>query len=320
MKEEFSEGKGEKPKGITIPIDQFLPDLGSKTPPGEEPKEPPFDPESEFIAEEEEISKSSPSHSGSSNVEYFFNIFIYENIRECLDLLFKKFSTSSHLGSIRGISQRVFLENGNATNLEQLVKNFLSKYNPEDLNRNAFLKKWLQAFDLGDRLTIETIGDGFGYQIFLWKGDRKQLLADNGFGHSQFLPILLQVFLLSKYSESQVLMIEEPETNLHPQLQAKLADFFVDASREFKLQFILETHSEYMIRKLQVLTAQGDLTPDDTAIYYIFPPNEVPKGRQQVQRLRIESDGGLDGEFGPGFFDEALTWKLELMKLKNRNN
>ncbi len=119
---------------------------------------------------------------------------------------------------------------------------------------------------------------------------------------------------------NNILLIEEPEANLHPKFQSLLADMFVDANKQFEIQFILETHSEYLIRKLQYLTAKKDIKPDDTVIYYLHDPNNIPEGEKQVKKINIKEDGNLTDDFGEGFYDEAINLKLELLKLKNANN
>ena len=119
----------------------------------------------------------------------------------------------------------------------------------------------------------------------------------------------------SKYIK--VFFIEEPETNLHPDLQAKLADIIVEAQASMT-QFIIETHSEYFIRKLQYLVATKKLEEDRILINY-FNPASLRDKEGIVKEIRIQKDGSLSQDFGPGFFDEALNWKFELMKLKNLN-
>lgn len=280
------------------------------------------------------------------NWNYFFGIFIKENIFDSMNLLKKKYSNQNgrNLGAIRSTQGRIIFASLGKDDLGEVIFN-LQKFPIEKWEIvKDFLNYWLTEFKLSNEVSIEPIADGTAYQIKLKRGNLLENLADQGYGYSQLLPIILNIVVVASkymkqnfyygfmepgdnekdfgYTEVQptVLLIEEPETNLHPKLQALLADFFVDASKKFNMQFILETHSEYLIRKLQVLTAKDEITPDDTAIYYFFPPDEVPKDRKQVERLHIGKDGGLDKEFGPGFFDEALNWKLELMKLKNRNN
>ena len=106
-----------------------------------------------------------------------------------------------------------------------------------------------------------------------------------------------------------IIVIEEPESNLHPNFQSKLADMLVEASRKFNIQFIIETHSEYLIRKLQFLTATGEIKPEMTQIYYFHHPERIPEGEgeAQIRKINIEKNGALSKNFGPGFFDEAST-------------
>ena len=57
---------------------------------------------------------------------------------------------------------------------------------------------------------------------------------------------------------------------MHHALQSKLAYFFVEVNQKYNIQIIVETHSEYLIRKLQFLTGKGDLTTGATHIYYFY--------------------------------------------------
>jgi len=83
------------------------------------------------------------------------------------------------------------------------------------------------------------------------------------------------------------------------------------------MQFIVETHSEYLIRKLQYLVVKGEEKPENIVIYYFDDPDEEKRqGRPQVKKITIQDDGNLSDDFGPGFFDEVARWELELLKLK----
>jgi predicted ATPase len=99
-------------------------------------------------------------------------------------------------------------------------------------------------------------------------------------------------------------LIEEPEGNLHPAYQSKLANMFMEASAKFNVQFMIETHSEYLIRNFQFLTATRELNTADTKIFYFFQPGTVEYLHSNFSTIQIENDGRFNNEFGAGFFDE----------------
>ena len=88
---------------------------------------------------------------------------------------------------------------------------------------------------------------------------------------------------------------------------------FMDAYKNYNIHFIIETHSEYLIRKLQTLIAKPEceLNNDDVAIHYISK-----EASQRVKRIGIQDDGRLETPFGAGFFDEADNLAMELLTIK----
>ena len=108
---------------------------------------------------------------------------------------------------------------------------------------------------------------------------------------------------------------------MHPSFQSKLAEIFAEAITLFGINILVETHSEYLIRKLQYLIASNDnkLTKEDVSIYYLNDPKQVPAGENQVYKLDIREDGFMNNDFGEGFFDEASSLSLGLLSLKNFN-
>ncbi len=198
----------------------------------------------------------------------------------------------------------------------------------ENLNKlKVFWKKHLQAFEIAEDIEIKIDHESMYYKIFLLVNQEWVNLKDMGFGVSQMIPILLSLsqeqnqwaWLNPEHEHHHlpiVMLIEEPESNLHPALQSKLADFFTEAAELFNIQFIIETHSEYLIRKLQFLTAKKVIKPEDTQLYYFHHPHKkIPDGEKQIYPINIREDGSLTKNFGTGFFDEAGNIELELYKL-----
>lgn len=89
-------------------------------------------------------------------------------------------------------------------------------------------------------------------------------LSDVGFGLSQVLPVL--VATIDAKSKSS-LLINQPEVHLHPSSQAQLADYFV--SESIDKNFIIETHSEYLINRLRLLVSKGEINKNEVSILYI---------------------------------------------------
>lgn len=160
--------------------------------------------------------------------------------------------------------------------------------------------------------------------VYIKKEGKKINLADYGFGYSQLIPIILKIYNLSYQSifNNSILIIEEPEANLHPNLQAKLADILALVIKHKKgLKVVVETHSEYLIRKLQYLVAKQEVNREDCIIHYFNADENVSKEEPKVKPIEITEEGNLTDNFGPGFFDEATRLQFDLLKLnKNQSN
>jgi predicted ATPase len=85
--------------------------------------------------------------------------------------------------------------------------------------------------------------------------------------------------------------------------------------KNFNIQFIVETHSEYLIRKLQYLIAKKEFESVDANMYYFYHPDQIPEGTNQIKKIEFEKSGILNETFGKGFFDEADNLALDLFVL-----
>ncbi|MCU0327034.1 MAG: AAA family ATPase [Spirosomaceae bacterium] len=194
---------------------------------------------------------------------------------------------------------------------DNILSSLILKYHKNKVQffYEGFVNKWAKKFKIQNDLEIINQTD---LDVISVKANEKPLV-ELGYGISQITTLLLAIQVQNKDS---LIVIEEPEANLHPAFQSKLADMFYDAHKTFNQQFILETHSEYMVRKFQYLVAKGEMKKEDVVIYYFHDPNNTPEGEKQVKKIEILEDGSLSDDFGTGFFDEAANWELELLRLK----
>ena len=106
-------------------------------------------------------------------------------------------------------------------------------------------------------------------------------------GSRQILTIITQLFWSKPGS---VIMIEEPEIRLHIESQLELPKMFSDAVNEGK-QVIVTTHSEHLILALKPLIVNGELKPEDVAIWHFKKTEEGTK----AEKLNLTDKGIIEG-------------------------
>lgn len=100
---------------------------------------------------------------------------------------------------------------------------------------------------------------------------------------------------------------------MHPAFQSKLADLFFEVEQEFGFSFLIETHSEYLVRRAQVIVAmqnyenEKDLDRKNPFRVFYFPENKNPYDMQ------FRTDGNFSREFGTGFYDEATNLLFQII-------
>jgi len=181
----------------------------------------------------------------------------------------------------------------------------------------AFVITWMKEFEIGSDFKINVAAsEAYTFKI---ESEGKWIhLGDKGMGSIQAMTLILQLAtIIRKYkgqTEGCIVVIEEPELNMHPKLQSKLADLFEYINKTYGIRFIIETHSEYLIRKTQVIVAnvnykdQKDVDVDNKFRVYYFS-NE--KGKLPYN-MEYRIDGKFLNEFGTGFFDVSnnLIFKI----------
>jgi len=164
----------------------------------------------------------------------------------------------------------------------------------------ALVAQQLQALGLIESFRVVAIGENRPeHEVRLRvTGSRDEvLLTDVGFGISQVLPVLVQSFYAPVNS---TILMEQPELHLHPRVQKELADFFIAAvdareqstpgkSIERRTQFIIESHSEHFLRRLQRRIAEGALDAGRVALYFC----EMERGQSRLRELDLDLFGNI---------------------------
>ena len=220
----------------------------------------------------------------------------------CIDNLHTEFDEThiNYVQPLRAHPQRYYmLDNINILNaINTLNGNELV----EVLKDNQFIRKkvncWLDHFELSKidvKKDIEII-----HHLILKQNGLDLDISDVGFGVSQLLPIITQSFLSRPHSAT---IVEQPEIHLHPRLQADLADLFIDVVKKdfkrnsifFERTVIIESHSEYLLRRLRRRMSECDIiTRDNVSISLFHPYIEGKNDGASIENLSIEKKGAFE--------------------------
>lgn len=166
---------------------------------------------------------------------------------------------------------------------------------------------WLTRMKVADKLEVRQQGRSSRYELIVHRNGVACNLRDVGIGVSQVLPVLVLSYFAPTGS---TLILEEPEIHLHPLAQSILAELFVTISRERKVQFLVETHSEHLFRRMQTLIASQKVKTEDAAMYFV----EYQGKSSHLRELTLDEFGRVKN-WPPGFFGDALGETREQARL-----
>ncbi|MCS7140741.1 MAG: AAA family ATPase [Candidatus Nitrosocaldus sp.] len=112
------------------------------------------------------------------------------------------------------------------------------------------------------------------------------------------------VLPLTRIINPRLIIIEEPEVNLHADMHITVADYLAEKVAEGR-RMVITTHSEYLLARLAQLYAQGRI--GDMKAYYI-------DRRDRVRRLAIDKERG-EIELPEGIRDAIDTLAKDAMRL-----
>lgn len=138
-------------------------------------------------------------------------------------------------------------------------------------------------------------------------------ITDTGQGITQALPLITRSYIQDE--EPVLIIMEEPESHLHPAAHGNLAQRFVESYLENdNKRYLIETHSKNFILRLQALVADPgvDFSKNDIAVYYVdYLENEQ---LSILNKLNLDEFGEFD-EWPEEIFNESYK---ELLLLKQK--
>lgn len=193
----------------------------------------------------------------------------------------------NYVSPLRAHPKRYYmLDKANTTiSLNTLDGDEITEVLKENKEVKNSVNSWFNKFDL--RIDVNKFKEVV-HHLNVTQNNLKLDITDVGFGISQVLPIIIQGFLSPQKS---LTIIEQPEIHLHPTMQADLGDLFIDIVQKKQKKLIIETHSEYLLRRIRRRISEGKIEAKDVSIC-LFQPQKDGTGTV-VEILNIGEKGSF---------------------------
>lgn len=255
--------------------------------------------------------------SGQELKEIVKLLAVYDIFQEIEEQLYTYFRQVHYIAPLRATAERYYrLRNLAVDEVDYQGKNLPIFINSLTTSQLKDFNSWTDQH-FGFIVKTDKSTGHLSLQIKLHGSDKSINLSDTGFGYSQVLPIITQLWELAsrkRYDHSSyiernqqipvVIAIEQPELHLHPAMQAKLAKAFLACidlghKNNCDIQLLLETHSETIVNYFGRAIARGKLNPEDISV--ILFEKSTNENETVVRNSYYDSDGFLSN-WPYGFF------------------
>jgi predicted ATPase len=190
-----------------------------------------------------------------------------------------------------------------------------SKYFDLEASLAEIVCKWLIDFDMADDFQIQPISEEKQlYQVNIkTKGAKNWVdICDVGFGVSQLLPIIALGYYVP---EDSIIILEQPEIHLHPKVQSGLGDFMIDVALSRNTQFIVESHSEHFLTRIQRRIAENYIDEKDVKINFC----KLEEGESKLEDLKMNEYGEI-ANWPKNFFGDEMEeiYQMQIAILKRK--
>lgn len=236
------------------------------------------------------------------------NMGSYSNVVESNDLG-KYGQYTAHYIELRGNEEVVFdniLHADSKTFDEVTKKEFVNKTLINQINL------WLGEISPGVNVRTTKVTSELILLEYVFKqpnfGNTNRFKPENvGFGISYALHV---VTALLKAKSGDLLIIENPESHIHPRGQAELGKLIALVAQN-DVQIIIETHSDHILNGIRVGVKDNNELVERTILFYFKKVVTESEQYSQITNIKVDKNGELS-EYPINLLDE---WSNQLFKL-----
>lgn len=172
--------------------------------------------------------------------------------------------------------------------------------------------KWMGYISPGVKFTPSSLFDlevsSVGVSFENGRIETKQFKSPNvGFGITYALPVVLAIL---KSKPGDMIIIENPESHIHPRGQAYIGELCAKAA-EAGVQIIIETHSDHVLNGVRVAAKRKDVSADNVSIFFFERNTSSDEHYTNIVEPYLDENGRIS-DWPKDFFDE---WSKRLDEL-----
>jgi len=191
--------------------------------------------------------------------------------------------------------------------VRQILKGKNKKYSEAFLD---FITKFGKKSGLLSSIGVKKFGKDSSspFQLEIVLEDKPLNISSVGYGVSQALPIMIELFARRKNS---FFAIQQPEVHLHPRAQAALGDVFYFVAQNDNKKLLIETHSDFIIDRFRTNINKNKKNIDSQVLFF-----ERVGGFNKVYSIPIHKDGKYDENQPESFRSFFIKEELDLLRMR----
>lgn len=148
------------------------------------------------------------------------------------------------------------------------------------------IEKFGSAAGMFQDMSVKSFGQTASdpFQLQFASFGPKMNIVDLGYGTSQVLPLL---FDSSTEPYGTTFLIQQPEVHLHPRAQAELGQFFVSSFKNKGHNYVLETHSDFIVDRIRLAIRNKQIAVEDVSILFF----ERRRLENVIHSIQLNQDG-----------------------------